>query len=69
MNKDIYIGVDYYIINDGERIDIRNKVDIELEDGTEIKGAILTDIRDTDFSIEILGQEIEIEIDKVEEIS
>ena len=69
MNKDIYIGVDYYIINDGERIDIRNKVDIELEDGTEIKGAILTDIRDTDFSIEVLGQEIEIEIDKVEEIS
>ncbi|MGM9533709.1 MAG: hypothetical protein ACI3VR_00580 [Intestinibacter sp.] len=69
MNKDIYIGADYYIVHDGERIDVGGEVDITLADGTEIKGVILTDVRDSDFSIEVLGQEIEIEIDKVEEIS
>lgn len=69
MEDRFYIETEHFLIIDGCRREIGEEIDIRLTDGTEIKGVELSDISSTDFSIEVLGQEIEIDIDKVEEIS
>lgn len=69
MEDRFCIEAEYFLIIDGCRRDIGEEIDIRLTDGTEIKGAVLSDISSTDFSIEVLDQEIEIDIDKIKEIS